>query len=160
VRYDSRPMPLELESPAFPRGAALPPRFTAAGDNCSPPLAWTGAPKGTRSFALIVDDPDVPSRAFVHWLAWNIAGHLAALPECLPPDSAAVRQGKNDFGALGWGGPKPPRGKGAHRYVFRLLALDRFLDLAQGASRRELEAELAGCVLDRASLMAKAWCSR
>jgi Raf kinase inhibitor-like YbhB/YbcL family protein len=134
-------MPLELESPAFARGGPLPERFSADGGNRSPPLAWTGSPRGARAFALVVEDPDVHPRAFVHWLAWDIPAHLTGLPEGLAPDALA-RQGINGYGTVGWGGPRPPEGKGAHRYVFRLLALDRPVGLAAGASRPELEEAL------------------
>jgi Raf kinase inhibitor-like YbhB/YbcL family protein len=151
-------MPLELQSPAFARGGPLPARFAADHGNRSPPLAWTGAPRLARAFALIALDPDAPRRPFVHWLAWDIAGHLRGLPEGLAP--GAVQQGLNDYGALGWGGPRPPPGRGAHRYVFRLFALDRPLGLAEGASRAELEAQLSGRELERAALTARYWRSR
>ncbi len=152
---------LVLSSPAFERGAAMPARFTLDGENLSPPLSWTGVPQGTRSLALIVEDPDVAGEAFVHWLAWNIAGDRRELAEALSPKADWLAQGTNGYGRLGWGGPCPPRGKGAHRYRFRLLAADSLLDLAPGAGREKLEGHLHGHVLAIAELTARyAWRDR
>jgi len=139
-------MPLELDSPAFQRSGPLDPRFSAAGGNLDPPLAWTGAPRRTRPFGLIAEDPDAPLRPFVHWLTWGIAGHLGSLPEGIAPHARVARQGRNDWGALGRGGPKPPAG-------FRLYALDGTLGPACEVARADLEAG----VLDDAALTAKFW---
>lgn len=147
---------LELTSPAFSAGGALPRRHTAEGEDLSPPLRWTGAPPGTGSFALLVEDPDAPERTWVHWLVWNVPSELRELPEA----AKGYPTGRNDFGRLGWGGPKPPRGEGAHRYVFRLFALDAPLDLPAGATREQLEGRMHGHVLAQAALTGKAWRSR
>lgn len=148
-------MSLTLSSPAFPLGGTIPAAHTGAGADASPPLAWSGAPEGTRAFALVVDDPDAPGRTWVHWLAWDIPGGAQALPAGVPPTEPGFVQGRNDFGRVGYGGPMPPKGQGAHRYFFRLYALDRRLDLPAGATRLELEAAMRGRVLDRAECMGK-----
>jgi Raf kinase inhibitor-like YbhB/YbcL family protein len=144
---------LVLSSPAFDAGATLPIRHTADGDDLSPPLRWTGAPPGTASFALVCEDPDAPAGSFVHWLVWNIDAGERELVEGLPPKAevAGIRQGKNGFGRVGWGGPSPPRGR-PHRYVFRLYALDANLDLGGGARRAVLERALLPHVLAEATL--------
>lgn len=147
---------LELTSPAFSAGRALPRRHTAEGDDLSPPLRWSGAPAGTGSFALLVEDPDAPGGAFVHWLVWNLPSEVRELPE----GARGWPTGLNGFGRTGWSGPRPPRGEGAHRYVFRLFALDALLDLAPGATREGLEGRMHGHVLAQAALTGKAWRSR
>ena len=157
----ARAMPLDLRSPAFERGAFLPERFTLDGANVPPPLAWSGAPAQTRSFALVVEDLDTPQRPFVHWLAWNIDGEARALAEGVASGAPGLVQGTNDYGRLGWGGPCPPRGKGAHRYRFRILALDILLDLPAGAGREKLEGHIHGHALAVGELSAKyAWRDR
>lgn len=148
-------MALELVSPAFALGATIPTIHTGEGADASPPLAWSGVPDGTRAFALVVDDPDAPGRTWVHWLAWDIPASARGLPAGVRPDEPAFVQGRNDFGRVGWGGPMPPKGHGAHRYVFRLYALDRRLDLPPTATRRELDAALRGRVLASAEWMGK-----
>ncbi len=148
-------MTLELFSKAFAMGGALPARHTADGVNVSPPLHWTGVPRGARSLALIVEDPDAPAKTWVHWLCWNIPASLKGIEEDVGPDDPRLRQGLNSFGGCGWGGPRPPCRKGAHRYVLRLYALDKLLDLAPGADREALEAQMHGHVLAAARLMAK-----
>src|SRR5438128_2735327 len=110
---------MRLQSPAFSDGSSIPTRLTADGANESPPLAWSTAPSGTKSLAIIVEDPDAPSGTFVHWLAWNIEPTERALQE---GDAAATNQGTNGFGGVGWAGPSPPPGR-PHRYVFKLYAL-------------------------------------
>jgi len=139
---------LDITSGAFAEGDTIPRRHTCEGEDVSPPLAWTGVPEGTRSLALIVDDPDAPVGTFTHWLAWGIdpGGTLAE-------GEAAPREGRNDFGEVGYRGPCPPPGHGRHRYFFRLYALDTELDLEPGASRDELERSLEGHALETAELM-------
>lgn len=153
-----RSMALDLTSPAFQSGEPIPARHTADGADVSPPLAWRGAPRGTRSFALVVEDPDAPAKVWLHWLAWNIPSEARGVPEAVGPD--AFPQGLNDFGRRGWGGPRPPRGEGAHRYVFRLCALDALLDLPRDASRESLAGRMHGHVLAEATLTGKAWRAR
>jgi Raf kinase inhibitor-like YbhB/YbcL family protein len=134
-------------------------RHTSDGADVSPALAWTAPPKGTQSFALIVEDPDAPDpraprRTWVHWVLYELPGDARALPEgvtraSLPP---GTMEGKNDWHELGWRGPSPPIG--THRYFFRLYALDTsFEDLGGGASKRDLENAMTGHILATASLM-------
>jgi Raf kinase inhibitor-like YbhB/YbcL family protein len=139
---------LDVTSGAFDQGDTIPRRHTCGGDDASPPLAWTGVPEGTSSLALIVDDPDTPVGTFTHWLAWGIdpGGALAE-------GEAAPREGRNDFGEVGYRGPCPPPGHGRHRYFFRLYALDTELDLEPGSSRDELERALEGHALETAELV-------
>ena len=152
-------MPMRLHSTAFAPGAEIPRRHTCEGNDLSPPLSWDGAPNGTRSFALIVDDPDAPDPAhprtvWVHWLAYNIPATASALPEGagnrapVPPAAWALTDAKTP----GYHGPCPPIGR--HRYFFRLFALDRELPaLGPGAKRVDLERAMEGHLLATAVLM-------
>jgi Raf kinase inhibitor-like YbhB/YbcL family protein len=124
-----------LTSSAFEPGVQIPRKHTCDGDDVSPPLAWANAPSETRSLALVVDDPDAPSGTFTHWLAWGLPPDAAGLAEGEKPPV----EGRNDFGRTGYGGPCPPRGGGAHRYFFRLSALDADLELASGAGKADVE---------------------
>lgn len=118
-------MAFRLESRAFREGQRIPERYTCEGEDVSPPLAWSGAPKGAKSFALLCDDPDAPRGTWRHWGVYNIPGEATELPEGVSPEPAvgAMRQVINDFGRVGYGGPCPPPGHGTHHYHFRLLAL-------------------------------------
>lgn len=138
-----------LESSAFENAQAIPDRHTCEGEDVSPPLRWTDAPNGTRSLALIVDDPDAPGGVFTHWLAWSLDPAAAGLDE----GEAAPREGRNDFGRTGYRGPCPPRGHGRHRYAFRLYALDTELELGAGAAKGELEQAIEGHVLMTSELV-------
>jgi Raf kinase inhibitor-like YbhB/YbcL family protein len=145
-------MTLAIASPAFSHGRAIPTQYTGDGGNVVPPLSWSGVPEGTREMALIVEDPDAPSGTpFVHWLAYKIPPTLARLPEPTPA-AALVREGTNSFGQRGYGGPAPPPGK-VHHYQFRLYALDRALDLAPGADKRDVLDAMKGHVLAEAQLV-------
>ena len=138
-----------LRSEAFPDGGEIPRRHTCDGEDVSPALSWSDLPAGTRALALVVDDPDAPVGTFTHWLAWNIDPLARGLGE----GESAPADGRNDFGMGGWSGPCPPPGRGAHRYFFRLHALDAELDVGFCAGRRELERALTGHVLVTAELM-------
>jgi Raf kinase inhibitor-like YbhB/YbcL family protein len=134
------PLSIRLESPAIPPGGAVPTEFTCDGADRSPPLAWSGAPAGARAFAIIVEDPD--AGGFVHWAAFDLPAGVTSLPGGASPGGdlpAGTREGRNDFGREGWGGPCPPRGK-PHRYVFRVLALDAPLGLEAGTPGRRVRA--------------------
>lgn len=121
-------MPLTLTSPAFLDGDPIPRQFTCDGANVPPPLDWSGSPDATRSFALIVDDPDAPRGTFTHWVLYDIPAHTTTWPSDGP--SKTIR---NDFGRSGYGGPCPPPHDGPHRYVFTIHALDvRYLELTSG----------------------------
>lgn len=119
-------MTLTLESGAFDSEARIPDRYTCMGDDVSPPLAWSGVPPQTRSFALLCEDPDAPSGTWHHWAVFDIPATQTGLPEAFPKEarSGVIRQAVNDFRRSGYGGPCPPPGHGIHRYRFRLLALD------------------------------------
>ncbi|ARU27209.1 YbhB/YbcL family Raf kinase inhibitor-like protein [Cellvibrio sp. PSBB006] len=145
--------PLGLESPAFPDGDAIPEKFSADGQNISPPLQWTVGPEGTKSYVVIMEDPDVDENPpFVHWLLYNLPADVTQLEEGVPPLPELVKpkgamEGKNDRGAIGYFGPKPPIGDPAHRYHFQVFALDTRLDVSFGLSRDELLAAMEGHVV-------------
>jgi Raf kinase inhibitor-like YbhB/YbcL family protein len=141
--------PFSLRSDAFEDGQPIPVRHTCEGEDLSPSLAWTELPEGTRSLALVVDDPDAPGGTFTHWLAWGIDPAAGGLGE----GEAAPREGRNDFGERGYRGPCPPPGHGAHHYSFRLTALDADLDVAVDAAKQELERALDGHVVAVAQLV-------
>ncbi len=143
------PDALRITSSAFAEGKPIPDRHAYRRQNLSPPLEISGIPSGTKSLALIVDDPDAPVGTWVHWLLANISPSIHAIPEATTPPSAT--RGKNDFGTLNWGGPAPP--SGTHRYFFRLHALDAPLPLKEGFSRKDLDAAMKGHVLASAETM-------
>jgi len=125
-------MPFVLESPAFVDCAAIPTKFARAGQNVSPPLEWKGAPPGTRSFVVIVEDPDARSGIFRHWALYDIDPRRSSLPEGALIEAA--HSGVNDFGHRQYDGPQPPKGHGVHHYHFRLAALDTgTLDVSRNA---------------------------
>jgi Raf kinase inhibitor-like YbhB/YbcL family protein len=138
-----------LESGVFENAQAIPSRHSCEGEDVSPPLRWTNVPEGTRSLALVVDDPDAPGGVFAHWIAWG----LDPAAEGLGEGESAPREGQNDFGTTGYRGPCPPSGHGRHRYVFRLYALDSDPELAAGAAKTELEQAIEGHVLTTAELV-------
>lgn len=149
-------MAIELTSPVFAEGEEIPGRYTCDGENISPPLAWSGAPPGTHSLALICDDPDAPVGTWVHWVLFNLPPGLDALPEAIPAEAVLVngtRQGRNDFRRYGYGGPCPPRG--SHRYYFKLYALDCQLQLPAAAGKTELLQAMQGHILAEGSLMGR-----
>jgi Raf kinase inhibitor-like YbhB/YbcL family protein len=140
-----------LTSPDIAEGGTIARRFTCDGDDVSPALEWTGAPDRTAALVLIVDDPD--ARGFVHWIVLDmIGGASGGLPQGVSTSPAAPRQGRNDFGRIGYGGPCPP--SGTHRYVFRLHALGAPLNLAGTPGGRDVRAALEGHVLAEADLTA------
>ncbi len=147
-------MSLNITSTAIKEGAAIPVQFTCDGENAPPPVAWSGVAPGVKSLVLIVDDPDAPGGVFTHWVLFDVpvaenvgSGHI---------DPRAGRSGTNGFGKVGYGGPCPPRGHGAHRYFFTLSALDiASLGLQQGATREQVESKMRGHVLATAKLMGK-----
>ena len=148
-------MTLQLKSSDFASGQKIPKQFTCEGEDISPALSWNDPPAGTKSFALIVDDPDAPAGTWVHWVIWNIPASTHQLPENLAKsdrlDNGAT-QGRNDFGKTGYNGPCPPPGK-AHRYFFRLYALDGKLTLPPGASRQQLDGAMQGHILAQAEYL-------
>ena len=152
-------MSFKIESPAFSHEGEIPARCTCEGDNISPELKWSGAPAGTKSFALIVDDPDAPDPAaprmtWVHWVLYDLPAGTAGLAEKQPPSiklPSGGTHGLNDWKRPGYGGPCPPIG--THRYFFKLYALDTSLDLASNANKKQLLQAMEGHVLAQAELM-------
>ena len=147
------PMPLTIRSPVLHEGGSIPARYTCDGEDVSPPLEWSGVPKGANTLALTCDDPDAPSGLWVHWVVFDLPPSVTGLPEGVPPTpeiSGGGRQGKNDFRKIGYGGPCPP--SGTHRYVFTLYALDSPSGLPAGATRQDLLAATKNHVLGQATL--------
>ncbi len=134
------PASLTMTSSAFPSGGNIPSKYACDGANVSPSLSWSGAPAGTKSLALICEDPDAPNGLWVHWVLYNLPATTTALAEKVEatgPLPGGAKQGTNDFQKIGYGGPCPPPGK-AHRYFFKLYALDADLALKPGATRKDL----------------------
>lgn len=147
---------MTLTSRAFKNEGTIQEKYSKDGGNISPPLAWTEIPGGTKSLALIVDDPDAPSGLFVHWLLYDIPPAVTELPENMPAGGRlpnGMRQGTNGFGDVGYGGPQPP--SGTHRYIFHLYALDTSPDLPPGAGRQELDRAIQSHILEEVRLMGK-----
>lgn len=140
-----------LTSSAFAEGANIPPKFTCSGEGKSPQLTWSGAPANSKSFTLIVDDPDAPGGTFTHWVAFDIPATQTEIPEGA---QSVGRSGRNGRGQTGYTGPCPP--SGTHRYFFTLYALDvDSLGLSDGASRVDVEKAMAGHVAGQSQLMGR-----
>lgn len=140
---------LTITSPAFAAGGAIPARYTCDGEDISPPLAIGTIPSGTKSLALIMDDPDAPMGTWVHWVVWNLPPQTREIQENRLP--AGASQGKNSWNRNSYGGPCPP--SGTHRYFFKLYALDRGLNLGASAAKRDLERAMEGHTLAWGELM-------
>jgi len=148
-------MAFELTGKAFSNGSPIPKEYTCDGKDLSPELTWKDPPAGTRSFALICDDPDAPVGTWVHWVLWGIGAEVRSLPEGLGKKvslSEGYREGITDFGGTGYGGPCPPRGK-PHRYFFKLYALDTVPELPPKAGKSDLLKAIQGHVLEETKLM-------
>lgn len=149
-------MTFSIVTKAFKPGDMIPAKFTCDGSDVSPDLRWNDPPKDTKSFALICDDPDAPIGTFTHWVLYGLVHDASELPEGLSKDPEVgypqCKQGKNDFGRIGYGGPCPPRGS-KHRYYFKLYALDAVLSLPSGATRSQLEHAMKGHALAQAEVM-------
>jgi hypothetical protein len=151
-----RSMSFVVKTTPFSEGGMIPKTYTCDGADLSPALNWSGAPSGTQSLAVIADDPDAPVGTWTHWIIWNIPPEAALREGVAKVESLSdgTRQGKNDFKRIGYGGPCPPAGK-AHRYFFKLYALDAKLDVKAGADRKELERAMKGHVLSQTELMGR-----
>jgi Raf kinase inhibitor-like YbhB/YbcL family protein len=141
---------MKITSSAFQQGGNIPSKFSCDGANTSPPLQVSDVPSGAKSLVLVVDDPDAPSGLFTHWTVWNIPSQTSTIAEGSTPKGI---QGTNDFGKSGYGGPCPP--SGAHRYYFKIFALDRELDLPSGAKRSHVDAAMKGHVIAQGELMGR-----
>jgi hypothetical protein len=151
-------MALTITSTAFADGGEIPSLHTCEGANTSPPLAWSGVPEGTRSLALVVDDPDAPdprapTRTFVHWVLYGLPPGAGGLRKSVPAQDLppGARQGLNDRHATGYVGPCPPIGR--HRYFFKLYALDTELPELEPPTKATLEKAMQGHVLEKAELV-------
>jgi hypothetical protein len=148
----------KLTSSAFGANQPIPKKYSSEANDVSPPLTWQGAPPGTQSYALLCDDPDAPIGTFTHWVLYGLPANATSLPEGVAKTDTVLalggaKQGMNDFGRIGWGGPCPPRGHGVHHYHFTLYALDIEPGLAPRATKRKLEEALKGHILAQAELV-------
>ena len=153
----TRPGPLLLASPAFDDGKMIPMEYTCDGDDSSPALIWNDPPEGTKSFALVCEDPDAPAGTWIHWVIYNIPDSTRTLEMGFTDNAelvSGIRQGRNDFGRIGYGGPCPPPGK-PHRYFFKIYALDTLLDLTAGSSRKQLDEVMKDHILTEGYLMGR-----
>ncbi|PYI87397.1 MAG: YbhB/YbcL family Raf kinase inhibitor-like protein [Verrucomicrobia bacterium] len=142
---------MTITSPAFPAGGQIPAKFTCNGQGTSPELRISGTPPGAKSLLLIADDPDAPGGVFTHWLVWNIDPQTTRWAENSVP--AGALQGTNDFSKKGYGPPCPP--SGTHRYIFKIFALDRPLELKAGARRADVEDAIRGHILAQGELIGR-----
>lgn len=151
-----KPMAFKLTSTAFKEGEYIPAKYTGEGKDLSPPLKWTDPPEGTKSLALICDDPDAPMGTWVHWVLWGIKPDARELPEGLATSKTVnnMKQGTTNFNRTGYGGPMPPKGSD-HRYYFKLYALDTELDLQPGAKKADLVKAMEGHILAETQLMGR-----
>jgi len=148
-------MTVQLTSTAFTEGSSMPAKYTCDGEDVSPPLKWSNVPAGTKSLALISDDPDAPVGTWVHWVIYGIPPDVTELQEGIPKSevlTTGAKQGISDFKRIGYGGPCPPPG-GPHRYFFKLYALDAELDLKPGAAKRDLLHAMEGHILAQGQLI-------
>lgn len=144
---------MKITNTAFADGESIPVKYTCDGENVSPPLRIGGIPEGTRSLAIIADDPDAPRGTWVHWVVYGIAPGTADLPEGYAADlPGGAAHGTNDFGDQGYGGPCPPGGS-AHRYFFKVYALDKEVGLNAGATKADLLSEMEADILDSGQLI-------
>ena len=151
-------MALSLMSPVFTHQGAIPKNYTCQGKDISPALRWDDVPNGTQSLALVIDDPDAPDpaapkRVWVHWVLYNIPAKAKGLPEAVTATTlpAGTREGTNDWGRVGYGGPCPPIGR--HRYIHKLYALDTVLPDLKQPTKAALEKAMEGHVLEKIELI-------
>lgn len=159
-KYFLHPPPgptLQLSSTSFQADTDLPAKFTCDGQDVSPALAWGNPPAETRSFAVIADDPDAPTKTVVHWVLYDVPASTRSLPEGLPKDAAlpdGSRQGRNDHGSVGYSGPCPPPGP-THHYFFKIYALDSAIELKPDAGKEDLERAMEGHILAQSQLIGR-----
>jgi Raf kinase inhibitor-like YbhB/YbcL family protein len=143
---------LAVTSKSFPSSSAIPVDYTCDGADRSPQLTWSAPPAGTRSLAVVVDDPDAPGGIFTHWLVFNLRADTLALAEAIDPGDLGTSVGINGFNRQGYSGPCPPRME-LHHYFFRVFALDALLDAKPGANREAVDAAMSGHVLAEGALV-------
>lgn len=147
---------ISLESSVFGENENIPSRFTCDGRDISPPLLWSNLPNGTKSIAIITDDPDAPVGTWVHWIIYNMPTTSNKLDENVTRDlqlENGALQGRNDFGKIGYNGPCPPQG--THRYYYKIYALDSMLNLVPGVNKEKLENAMKGHILAKGQLVGK-----
>lgn len=140
---------IKISSPEFEHNKEIPDKFGCKGKDINPELNIEGIPEETKSLVLIMDDPDAPVGTFTHWIAWNISPGVTTIEENSKPEQAI--EGLNDFGKTGYGGPCPP--SGTHRYFFKIYALDKKIDLEEGAKRQELEKQMQEHIITKGELI-------
>lgn len=140
---------MKLSSSVFENNQLIPAKYTCDGEDINPPLQISEVPEGTKSLALIIDDPDAPMGTWDHWIVWNINPSVSFIKENSVPEGGV--QGMNDFGKQPYGGPCPP--SGTHRYFFKLYALDKELELDSSSKKEVLERAMEGHILDKAELV-------
>jgi Raf kinase inhibitor-like YbhB/YbcL family protein len=150
LETEEETMTFDLTSPAFAPGEPIPTKYTCDDQDISPPLKWSDPPGGTQSFALIMDDPDAPVGIWVHWVLFNLSPDTRDLPE-QAASPAGAQDGQNSWKRTGYGGPCPP--SGAHRYFFKLYALDTTLNLPAGATKAQVLKAMEGHILAQAEVM-------
>jgi Raf kinase inhibitor-like YbhB/YbcL family protein len=149
-------MAISITSTAFDEGGMIPKKFTCDDADVSPALSWTGVPDTAKSLVLICDDPDAPSKTWVHWVLYNIPPDVDSLPEAVPADSTldnGAVHGTTDFGRIGYGGPCPPGG--THRYYFKLYALDTMLELSGQITKQAVVQAMEGHIVAEGVLMGR-----
>lgn len=149
-------MTIKITSSAFTEGSMIPKRYTCDAEDVSPDLAWAAVPEGTKSLALICDDPDAPMGTWVHWVLFNLPPDIRELHAEIPSEKTlknGARHGKNDFRKFGYGGPCPPGG--IHRYFFKLYALDTVINLESGITKAQLLKAMERHILAEGQLMGK-----
>ncbi len=147
------PMTLTLQSTAFHSGTSIPAKYTCDGESISPPLSWQGEPNNTKSYVLIVDDPDAPNGTWDHWIVFNIPRATHEFSENINSLPKGAQSGKNSWGKSVYGAPCPPNGE--HRYYFKLYALDIFLNLPVNSTKEQIESAMQGHIVADAKLMGK-----
>ncbi|MCH7974794.1 MAG: YbhB/YbcL family Raf kinase inhibitor-like protein [Bacteroidetes bacterium] len=147
---------MEILSSAFDEGEMIPEKYTCDDIDISLPLKWSSIPEGTKTFAIICDDPDAPMGTWVHWVIYNLPADINELSENIPPSEIltnGAKQGRNDFGKIGYGGPCPPGG--THRYYFKVYALSKELMVESGITKSELLKAMEGHILSEGKLMGR-----
>lgn len=145
----------EIKSTDFQNENEIPKEFTCQGNDISPELKWQGIPQNTKSFALICDDPDAPTRTWTHWVIYNIPAQITSLSKNFTKEEKLADgtcQGINDFKKIGYNGPCPPAGK-PHRYYFKLYALNKKLNLEPGLTKKQLLQEMEGSIIEQTQIM-------
>ncbi len=147
---------ISLFSPALQEQSPIPPLYTCKEEDMSPPLSWTPSTSETKSYALVLIDPDAPGGNFVHWLMYNISPEICSLPPNLPKIPvlpSGAMQGTNSFETIGYAGPCPPQGQ-THSYIFVLYALDSLLALPPGTSYADFQSAVQGHIIEETRMTA------